>query len=637
MNRSTGLLAATVLAVFFTGCGKNPPSALSQDSGGGENADAVASKQNPADWPKDAVWYQIFPDRFRNGDPSNDPTRASLEWPINPSAKWRVSPWTGDWYARDTWEAEIGPDFYRDGVLDRRYGGDLQGVLDKLDYLADLGINAIYFNPLFYSRSLHKYDGNSYHHIDPFFGPDPRGDLALIEKETGGDPATWQWTAADKLLLRVLAEAHRRGMRVILDGVFNHTGRDFFAFRDLQKNQARSSYRDWYVVESFDDPQTKRDEFDYKGWWGHKTLPVFAASEDGNDIAPGPKAYIFAATKRWMNPNGNIADGIDGWRLDVAPERPSKFWRDWNAHVRALNPNAYTSCEIWSDPSKLIADGGFSACMNYFAFAIPVKGFLIDGKIRVSDFARLLDTRRAALPAGAADVMQNLLDSHDTDRVASMIVNADIASYSDPEKIDYNTNGVTGPSTAYKIRKPNPRERAIQRLIVLFQATYAGAPMIYYGDEGGMWGGNDPDDRLPMVWSDLKFAPQGIDPRGTPRKPDEIAFDDGVFQFYKLAIALRRKHEVLRRGEFRVAGVFDDAQTFAFQRRSDSGNLLVVLNRSGQAQSVRIGLPSEDAAKYAKAKAIFSTNGDASAIGVGTASGTLTVKLPPLSGAVIAP
>ena len=608
-------------------------------SGAAGSAAADAKAAGGDGWAADAVWYQIFPERFRNGDPSNDPTRASLEWPVNPSARWRLSPWTADWYARDEWEKEIGPDFFKDGVLDRRYGGDLQGVLDKLDYLAELGVNAIYFNPLFFSRSLHKYDGDSYHHIDPYLGPDVHGDIALIEKETGGDPATWQWTAADKLFVRVIAEAHRRGMRVIIDGVFNHTGRDFFAFRDLRKNQRQSRYLGWYVVESFDDPQTKRDEFDYRGWWGYKTLPVFAASADGNDIAPGPKAYIFAATKRWMDPNGdgNPADGVDGWRLDVAPERPAKFWADWTAHVRSLNPNAYTSCEIWTDASKLITDGGFSAAMNYHGFAIPVKGFLVDGRITALQFAKLIEDRRGALPARSVNLMQNLMDSHDTDRLASMIVNADIAKYSDPAKIDYNTNGINGPPAAYKIRKPNERERAIQRLVVLFQMTCPGAPMIYYGDEAGMWGGNDPDDRMPMVWPELKFEPQAIDPRGTPRAPDAIGFEREVYDFYRSAIALRKKQAALRRGDFRVAGIFDDEQVFAFQRRLGMENLLVVLNRSEQPREVRIALAAVDSAKFAGAKVIFSTDSHPQNTTLRFASGTLTVKIPALTGAVIAP
>src|SRR5204863_8378493 len=134
-----------------------------------------------------------------------------------------------DSHARDHCEDHRGPDSYRARVFRRRFGGDLQGVINKLEYLTDLGINAIFFNPLFYSRSLHKYDGNSYHHIDPFFGPDPEGDLKLIAKENGSDPKTWQWTAADKLFLDLVRRCHERRIRVVIDGVFNHTGRDFFA------------------------------------------------------------------------------------------------------------------------------------------------------------------------------------------------------------------------------------------------------------------------------------------------------------------------------------------------------------------------------------------------------------------------
>jgi len=143
------------------------------------------------DWAKDAVFYQIFPERFRNGDPSNDPTRASIELAEQAPDSWHIMPWTGDWYARADWEKEMGDDFY-DSVFHRRYGGDLQGVIDRLDYLNDLGINTIYFNPIFYARSLHKYDGASFHHIDPYFGPDPDGDLAMIADEDGFDPASWR-------------------------------------------------------------------------------------------------------------------------------------------------------------------------------------------------------------------------------------------------------------------------------------------------------------------------------------------------------------------------------------------------------------------------------------------------------------
>ncbi|MEM8864876.1 MAG: alpha-amylase family glycosyl hydrolase, partial [Planctomycetota bacterium] len=338
----------------------------------GSEAEAAAKESAP-EWAASAIFYQIFPERFRNGDPTNDPTRESLEFPDLVSPNWAITPWGKDWYARADWEKEGGDNFFDNGVFDRRYGGDLQGVIDKLDYLQELGINALYLNPVFYARSMHKYDGNTYHHIDPYFGPDPEGDFEKMASETS-DPETWQWTAADRLFLDLIKQAHSRGIRVIIDGVFNHTGRDFFAFQNLVEKQEDSPYRDWYIVQSFDNPDTPQNEFKYKGWWGVQTLPEFADNDAGDDLHPGPKEYIFDATAKWMDPDGDgdPSDGIDGWRLDVAAEVPNGFWSDWNAHCRELNPECYTVAEHWDDAAKFLAEGGFSATMNYHGFAFPM-------------------------------------------------------------------------------------------------------------------------------------------------------------------------------------------------------------------------------------------------------------------------
>ena len=577
-------------------------------------------------WAAEAVFYQIFPERFCNGDLKNDPTRESLEFPIVPGQDWRPSSWTADWYSRDKWEEELGPDFYRDGVLDRRYGGDLQGVLNKLDYLNDLGINAIYFNPLFYSRSLHKYDGNSYHHIDPFFGPDPQGDLKLIGKETA-DPKTWQWTAADKLFLQVVREAHNRGMHVIIDGVFNHTGRDFFAFKDIREKQERSPYKDWYQIESFDDPKTARNEFSYKGWWGHKTLPIFAASLDKKDMAAGPKNYIFEATRRWMQPRGEQKNGIDGWRLDVADERPFKFWADWNGLVRQLNPNAYTTAEIWKNAVELLQKGGFSASMNYNAFAIPLKGCLIDNNVAPSKFVQMLNERRNQFAPSMAAVMQNLTDSHDTDRLASMIVNGEGTKYQKPNEIEFNSNDSPHSSSTYKITKPDERQRKIQRLIVLFQMCYEGAPMIYYGDEAGMWGAGDPDDRMPMVWKGLTYAPQAIDPRGRVRTPDDVNFDEDLFDFYKSAIGIRRKHDALNHGDFSVVATDDAQRVIVTMRQSKSETLYLVTNRGDKDATVQF--QSEG-----KLSPMFASSGSLDLVKAESAPPATSVTIPALTGVV---
>ena len=613
---------AILLLFFLVACDRGasvdpaiapPPDTTATTSTDGDTRPAAAVPS----WAADAVFYQIFPERFRNGDPANDPTRASLEWPIDTVPEsWSIRDWTSDWYAQDPWEEEIGG-FYdtpdgaphpRGPVFDRRYGGDLQGVIDRLDYLADLGINAIYFNPVFYARSLHKYDGNTYHHIDPHFGPDPEGDFELMAQETS-DPATWNDTAADRLFFQLLDEAHARGIRVIIDGVWNHTGRDFFAFEDLRENQAESPYRDWYIVEAFDDTATDSDEFRYKGWWGVETLPEFADTEDGTDLHPGPKQYVFDATAKWMDPNGdgNPSDGIDGWRLDVTNEVPIGFWRDWNAHVRALNPEAYTVTEIWENAREMIVEGDFSATMNYWAFAFPVNGYLVDGTSQPTEFAETLDVRRRTYPDSVQYALQNLMDSHDTDRLASMIVNRDHRPYEQPDRFDYDWGSSVSPRANdwYDVSAPDETGRAIQRLVALFQMTYVGAPMIYYGTEAGMWGADDPDDRKPMVWADLAYDDEAAYPPGHEREPDPVAFDEDLFDYYRSVIALRHEYPALRRGSFDVLTADNERNIIVYARTLGDETVIVLLNRSDEAHSLRVPLPEPLWTPFA---AVFSTS-----------------------------
>lgn len=592
--------------------------------------DSLSSVTVPA-WAADAVFYQIFPERFCNGDRSNDPTRESLEAPDLVPKSWKVSPWTGDWYARADWEKERGPNFFENGVFDRRYGGDLQGVISKLEYLSTLGINTIYLNPIFYAHSLHKYDGASFHHIDPYFGPDPAGDLTLMATETS-DPASWKWTAADKLFLDLLQKAHARNIRVIIDGVFNHTGRDFFAFADLRKRQTESPYRDWYIVQTFDDPSTPQNEFRYKGWWGTDSLPEFANDNTGNDLHPGPKKYILDITKRWMDPNGdgNPSDGIDGWRLDVANEVPTGFWRDWHALARKINPQCYTTAEIWDDAQRFIDEGKFSAVMNYHGFAIPVKGFLIDETVAPSGEARMLDERRQGFPLAAQYAMQNLMDSHDTDRLASMIVNAGKRPYKEPNRFDYDIGDSPRYVPDYDVRQPNDRERRVQRMVALLQMTYVGAPMIYYGTEAGMWGADDPCDRMPMVWPELSYDPQQADPLGRPRQANPVGFDEGLFRYYQAAIKFRRDNPALRRGDIEFVTTDDQAEFLAFRRSDASDTLLVGLNRGGKPFRWRV-----PAAKGDLVSQVFTASGEVDRFAMEQKDGETFVSVPAIDGVVL--
>ncbi|MCO6473042.1 MAG: alpha-amylase, partial [Melioribacteraceae bacterium] len=345
------------------------------------------------DWAKKAVWYQIFPERFWDGDPSNNPTSVDLEgaWPYFVPEGWSTKSWTSDWYFQDEWEKNSGLNFYSNCGL-RRYGGDLQGIISHLSYLQDLGINAIYLNPIFESPSLHKYDASMYHHIDNNFGPEPELDRQIWNKEDPGDPETWQWTHADKLFLKLIDEAHKRDIKIIIDGVFNHVGNTFWAFKDLVENQQSSRFKEWFTINSFDDPETEENEFDYQGWYGVKDLPEIRETEDGLD--PEFESHIKAIVERWMDPNndGNPSDGIDGWRLDVAEMVPHGFWQKFRSWVRDINPEAYTVGEVWWEDyssnkmfnaSPWLKGDQFDAVMNY-RFTRAVQNFIIDEKNKIS-------------------------------------------------------------------------------------------------------------------------------------------------------------------------------------------------------------------------------------------------------------
>ncbi|MGB3075313.1 MAG: alpha-amylase family glycosyl hydrolase, partial [Chitinophagales bacterium] len=263
----------------------------------------------PPEWSKQVIWYQIFVERFYNGDHTNDPRPENINTlPINVIAPphWAVTSWTHNWYAPDDWANELSGSF-NEKIQYRRYGGDLQGVLDKLDYLQQLGITAIFLNPINDAPSLHKYDARNYHHVDVNFGPDPDGDNKLIATENPLDPSTWKWTSADKLFLRLVNEVHKRKMKIIMDYSWNHVGTTFWAWQDILKNQERSVYKDWFEINAFDDPATLQNEFSYRGWAGTtslvelKKVNITTAKQTGHpyegDINEGAKKHLFEVSK----------------------------------------------------------------------------------------------------------------------------------------------------------------------------------------------------------------------------------------------------------------------------------------------------------------------------------------------------
>jgi len=549
-------------------------------------------------WAKSAIWYQIFPERFRDGDPSNNPKIKDILGadPVEAPKQWQIHPWGSDWYQLQAYELANGePELWKH-LLRRRYGGDLQGIIDKLDYLTELGINAIYLNPVFDSPSLHKYDGASYHHIDPNFGPDPEGDRAIMASEIPLDPSTWQWTKADELALQLIDESHKRGIRIIFDGVFNHMGVNSFAFKDLKKNQQQSPYKDWFTVHSFDDKE-KGTKFEYEGWFGVKSLPEWKENEQG--IVKGPKAYIFNATKRWMNPKGKgIEYGIDGWRLDVAFEVAHPFWKDWRTLVKRINPQAYLTAEIVDQAEKVkpyMQGDEFDGEMNYnFAFTAAEFFFNPDGmNITPSQFDKKLKQLRELYPQGVAYVNQNLFGSHDSNRIASHIVNRGIGNFRDWGKYFNLSQAANNPN--YNVHKPNQTEIQLQKLFIMLQMTYVGAPMIYYGDEVGMWGGNDPDSRKPMLWPDINYDNERYLADGTKRDEnsiDTVAINTNLKKYYQQLIATRKNYPALQLGDFKTLLVDDANNLYGFQRsfsvESNNQTLWVLFNNATTKQKITL-------------------------------------------------
>ena len=544
---------------------------------------AGAQKDFTPTWSKGVVWYQIFPERFNNGDKTNDPkvTDQNGAYPFDDTSAFQIHPWTSDWYQLQPYEQINGKDSWFN-LQRRRYGGDLQGVINKLDYLQSLGINAIYMTPIFWSPSSHKYDALCYHHVDPTFGPDPDGDKRMIEKENPLQFDTWVWTSADLLALKLIDEVHKRKMRIIFDGVFNHIGVKSFAFSDVEKKQQASVYKDWFIIESWKDKE-KGTGFKYKGWFGVTTLPEF--KEDSGGIVAGPKQYIFNATRRWMNPmNKGIEKGIDGWRLDVAYDVSHSFWKDWRSWVRSINPEAYITAElvypIEQTRPYLLGDE-FDATMNY-NFAFIVHDFFIQDTTgsSVTQFDMRLRELRNAFGNDVALNMQNLMDSHDATRIGSAVANPDGKKFGDWGA--YFNWSQKSNNQAYNARKPTKAQLQKQKLIAAFQILYTGSPMIFYGDEAGMWGGNDPDCRKPMVWAENKYNAETFNPDQSKHVADEVEVNKDLFNWYKKFIALRNKYKSIRLGNFSTLVTDDTSRLYAFTRTHENEETIVIINRGSK-------------------------------------------------------
>jgi cyclomaltodextrinase len=349
------------------------------------------------DWVQDAIFYQILPDRFYNADPSNDPPN---DQPI---------------------------DFTGRVEGDRFYGGDLKGILARLDYLRELGITALYLNPVFASVSHHNYDVDDYERVDPQLGTED--DLRRL---------------ADTL--------HQHGMRLILDGVFNHVGIHFFAFQDLLAHQERSPYRDWFYVERF--PVKVEGNPSYWAWWNIPYMPKLRHEN------PLVRRYLLNVVARWTREYQ-----LDGWRLDVPNEVPDRFWREFRPVVRRINPQAVIIGEIWGDAGHWLQGDMFDSVMNYL-WRGAVLDWIAHRRIKPSQFDQRMQNLLIRYPRQSLYAMYNMLSSHDTPR----------------------------------FRHECGGDLRRMKLGLLLQFTAIGAPAIYYGDEIGLEGSGIPDNRRPMRW-----------------------------------------------------------------------------------------------------------------------------------------
>ncbi|MEL6668170.1 MAG: glycoside hydrolase family 13 protein [Bacteroidota bacterium] len=575
---------------------------------------SVDTFSKPPAWAAEAVWYQIFVERFRNGDPENDPRLVDVQPGFIDTFPdtWSITPWNWDWYQAEDWMADIKRrealppehfDRFSRGLQMRRFGGDLQGVLEKVDYLKELGINAIYFNPLNDAPSLHKFDARHYRHIDRNFGPDPAGDVEIMGRENPADPDSWQWTAADRLFLELIDSLHRNDIRLIVDFSWNHTGADYWAFNDVRENGANSEFADWYEIEQFDNPNTPENEFEYRGWFGVESLPELAEENEplpGFDYEEGDiypltggfeseslKAHIFAVAERWLDPNGDgdPSDGIDGFRLDVAAEVGMDFWRDFRRSVRSVNPEAYLVGEVWwqrwpdklIDPSAYLQGDIFDAVMNYRWYKMS-RG-AIAGRpplIAAREFGPYWDSLQQGFDPAFAMAMMNVASSHDSPRLATSLANEF------PYKAGQGPRG----NPNYEASQPT-RDVWLKRQLPLLvqQFTWVGAPQIYYGEEAGLWGADDPDCRKPMLWPEDGSRVEYTHPDGLSQEPDTLNWTSKYvrerYEAYQQLIDLRKFNPVLIYGDVGYPDEYD-RQLVAYTRFNESKTYLCLFNTSNE-------------------------------------------------------
>lgn len=433
------------------------------------------SFSTPPSWVQDAVFYQIFPDRFARS--TRLPKSNNLE----------------------SWSSQPTIHGYK--------GGDLLAVSERLDLLADLGVTALYFTPIFQSASNHRYHTHDYYRVDPMLG----GDAGLRE---------------------LIDRAHERGMRVVLDGVFNHASRGFFQFSDILENGTHSAYLDWFHIRQFPLNAYNDGGLGYDAWWNLPALPKF------NTHNPAVREYLWGVAEYWLEA------GIDGWRLDVPNEIDDDgFWQEFRRRCRNVNPDCYLVGEIWGEADHWLRGDQFDAVMNY-PFTRAALGFVARGL----DHAEIAKCGYVAIPeldaAGFASEANALLTRHGEATTRAQL-NL-IGSHDTPRALTVLCE-----------------DRQAVRMAFLLLLTFPGAPCIYYGDELGLAGGHDPYCRGTIPWDGAEG--------------DSPEWDRALRDYVRTLARVRHENPALRRGDFRVLHAEGDLVVFA--RQEGRNRVVVTLNR----------------------------------------------------------
>ena len=562
------------------------------------------------EWAKGAVMYQIYVDRFYNGDKTNDVESGEYIYIGEPCVK--VTNW-------DKKPAYMG--------VREFYGGDLQGVLDKLDYLQDLGVEVIYSNPLFVSPSNHKYDIQDYDYIDPHFGKIVKdGGEVLAEGEKDNRNATKykvrvtdkeNLEASNKLFIRLVEEMHRRGMKVILDGVFNHCG-SFNKWLDREKLYEGSEGYEAGAYVSKDSPYHSFFKFlkdapeqwpyngSYDGWWGHDTLPKLNYEESEK-----LENYILHIGKKWVSPPYNI----DGWRLDVAadlgqtPQYNHEFWKKFRKAVKLGNPNAIILAEHYGDPSAWLQGDEWDTVMNYDAFMEPITWFLTGMEKHSDEFRPDL--------YGNIDHFMGCMKYYMTRFLTpSLMIAMNELSNHDHSRFLTRTNHVVGrvANLGHEAAERNV-DTSVMREAVAMQMTWIGAPTVYYGDEAGAVGFTDPDNRRSYPWGKE---------------------DKELLAFHRDMIHIHKESEALRLGSLEMLG--GAYNVLMYGRFTEHEKVAVVVNNNEHTVEVKVPVWRLDVPMNCTMKQLvytFKEGYNTRAAMFHVANGELKVKMGPHSAMVL--